>query len=1490
MKSSHYSTKRLNSKKLLTAVIFSIFLIFLATPYPRSLAFSNNLPASVVLGQTDFSTKNPILDQPGLHFPTSSTFDSSGNLWVADSQNDRVLEFKSPFTDGEGASVVLGQTGFGQGGPHGDDHNALSNSTMNNPSGVAFDSSGNLWVADSQNDRVLEFPKADQITGGAATVVLGHTGFTSRNDDDGHLTSSSLNNPSGVAVDSLGDLSVADTGDNRILVYLVPTPPLITTASAGNATVVLSWTPPSNNEGSAIAGYDIFRGTSSGSETLLTKVGNVTTYTDTSSLAFGQTFYYEVTAINSVGESPRSNEATVMAGAVPSKVTGLTASPVSTSEIGISWNEPSGNGYGITGYMIERSNDGTNWTTIQSNAQGTSYNDTTNLLPNSLYYYRVSATNILGTGNPSDTAYATTVLLPPSNLAANTTSTSQIDLTWTSPYGTVTGYEIENSTDGANWKVLVRDTGNSTTKYSVTGLESGTLYYYRVSAINSGLTSSTSNVAAAETDLSSPGSLSAIAVADSQVNLSWTAPSGIVTGYEIDRSTDGTAWTQVVSGITATSYSDVGLGSNTVYIYRVSALGQTGAVSSPSGTASATTYPSAPTQVVAKAEAGLEMDVSWQPPSGDGVIIRYQIERSTDGITWGSPTSIGTSNTYQDSGLTAGTTYYYKVAAVNAGGTGLYSSQSSGIVGGDAPSLVTSPTVTILSGGIMELSWTAPASNGYSVSSYSVDQSTSGGTFTTIKTITGSPPATSYAVTGLDNGTSYQWRVEATNALDTSPSGTSSQTATALPPLQIEAQTVSGDLVPGAKYTISPDPSGVPNTLIDGSSGDADNKLDGTTTVNLVPFGTYNITMSSIPAGYNVLGNWTLYTEETDSLNGIMVFRLVPTTANFSQLGSTVITTPPDLNDTTLTTWGKTFHALKVNKTSSLINAVSQLPPILSAGSQNATAVNQAISSQATIQLNTTFSHGTSPLDIINTLQVPTYSMPTDRNVLSVIPSIVTAYNATNGQIVTTPPLNKIVPGQPMVIPVQGPTLPGTGGVKQIFVQSSPSSNSSGNPTSDWFVIRANQSIPSSLPALPASVNKSSTLFVNVTYSYEVSGVGFNWGNASNYAHAPNMTVTLPKPSADSDIQIYSDGCAIPAVFLFDPSTKSWTSNKVTILTESPDSLISNECDYVIQVPHFSQFGIGGLQVNSGGGADVRIYTTPPSLAVASLSPITPAMQTGGFGGILPLRDNVTQTITVGEPVSMRIDISDPQGPMFVEHVGLHTNFNGPDDQNGQTYVMYEPGQPLAVYDPGHFLSYANATESESGNNLIVTFNMTFARDMKTSDVLIRSWDQDKNAFNEVFHRALQVVTSLPQSTNTTSTATLQDNLAPRVQNMHIINMVDNPAANGQDAEQAFVFSGRGNFTYDGLAYIPFGFSTSCQKLSGYCTDSWMDIGGSRILASGFYSGTSDAPMISLNSYQLSCKLYGIQGLFSRGQNEVVFECTKPLGSGISDFRVIPQK
>src|SRR5207244_4649764 len=133
-----------------------------------------------------------------------------------------------------------------------------------------------------------------------------------------------------------------------------PTAPQNLQATGGNTQVSLSWQAPSSNGGSPITNYKIYRSSSSGTEGFLTTVGNVTSYTD-SGLASGHTYFYKITAVNGIGTSPQSNEASATTFNIPSAPQNLQATG-GTSSVTLSWQAPGNHGGSpITNYKIYRS-------------------------------------------------------------------------------------------------------------------------------------------------------------------------------------------------------------------------------------------------------------------------------------------------------------------------------------------------------------------------------------------------------------------------------------------------------------------------------------------------------------------------------------------------------------------------------------------------------------------------------------------------------------------------------------------------------------------------------------------------------------------------------------------------------------------------------------------------------------------------------------------------------------------------------------------------------------------------------------------------------------------------------------------------------------------------------------------------------------------------------------------------------------------------------
>jgi sugar lactone lactonase YvrE len=186
--------------------------------------FTNNMSASVVIGEPNFTTVTCTDGASTLGYVLRIAFDGDGDLWVAENiTSSRIVEFVPPFSNGMSASLVIGQTsltstaGCNQGG-------SPTASTICGSWGMAFDSSGNLWVSDSYNNRVLEY-KQPFSNGMAASLELGQpvaTAFTSNTTNNGGISATSLNFPAQPAFDGDGNLWVSEYGNNRVLEYVPP--------------------------------------------------------------------------------------------------------------------------------------------------------------------------------------------------------------------------------------------------------------------------------------------------------------------------------------------------------------------------------------------------------------------------------------------------------------------------------------------------------------------------------------------------------------------------------------------------------------------------------------------------------------------------------------------------------------------------------------------------------------------------------------------------------------------------------------------------------------------------------------------------------------------------------------------------------------------------------------------------------------------------------------------------------------------------------------------------------------------------------------------------------------------------------------------------------------------------------------------------------------------------------------------------------------------
>jgi hypothetical protein len=169
---------------------------------------TSNVAADVVVGQTDFSGNDPGTSATQLNFPIAATI-ASNKLFVVDQYNNRVLIWNSvPDESGASADIVLGQVDFTSSSA-GDEEDGLTN-----PSGIWTDGL-RLLVADSGNNRVLYWSSIPRSSSADATYVIGQTDFSRTSAGVGQ---SSLRTPYGITSDGTR-IYIADAENNRVIEF-----------------------------------------------------------------------------------------------------------------------------------------------------------------------------------------------------------------------------------------------------------------------------------------------------------------------------------------------------------------------------------------------------------------------------------------------------------------------------------------------------------------------------------------------------------------------------------------------------------------------------------------------------------------------------------------------------------------------------------------------------------------------------------------------------------------------------------------------------------------------------------------------------------------------------------------------------------------------------------------------------------------------------------------------------------------------------------------------------------------------------------------------------------------------------------------------------------------------------------------------------------------------------------------------------------------------
>ncbi len=577
-------------------------------------------------------------------------------------------------------------------------------------------------------------------------------------------------------------------------VTTVPSPPKNLTVIEEQLDIYLNWSEPTDDGGREITKYMIYRGQSENDLSFFIEV-NSTDYLDTD-IEKGVNYHYQITAVNSVGESDPSDTESIKITTKPSYPTNFEAVQ-QDNNIFLSWDPPvDDGGLDILHYKIYKGRSENNISFLTT-VDKLSYLDT-EIQKGETYFYYVTAVNDLGESYPSSTDWSE-VTTTPSSPRDFSVIEEQLDvyLNWSEPTDDggreITKYLIYRGESENNLSFYVQ---LNSTDYMDTNIEKGIDYHYHITAVNEvgeSEPSSTQSIMIT-TKPSSPSDLTALKNG-TDVYLDWNPPAddgGLeLTSYRIYRGTDENNISYYSETIN-TRFNDTDIDLGKKYHYYVTAVNDIGeSVPSDKVNITVETKPSTPLNLSAGTTKD-SIELNWEKPdeNGGNSIYRYRIYRGDDTNRMNLLTDVD-SNThyYEDDSIQKGVTYYYYVTAVNDVGE----SDASNFVNKE---VITSPSNPIdltvqQSQDNVDLDWTRPSDDGgRDITAYNIYKGESKDNIIFYCEVN----STEYLDEAIEKGVKYYYYVTAVNEVgESEPSSTENIKVTTRPSSPDNLQVEEGD-------------------------------------------------------------------------------------------------------------------------------------------------------------------------------------------------------------------------------------------------------------------------------------------------------------------------------------------------------------------------------------------------------------------------------------------------------------------------------------------------------------------------------------------------------------------------------------------------------------------------------------------------------------------------------------------------------------------------